>query len=93
MKALILVDIQKDFCPGGALAVTEGDQVVEPANRLMTFFEREGMPMFLTRDWHPANHSSFQENGGIWPPHCVAETEGAAFHDSLKITEHAIIIS
>ncbi len=93
MKALILVDIQKDFCPGGALAVTEGDAVVTPANSLMGKFETAGLPVFLTRDWHPVNHSSFKENGGIWPTHCVAETEGAAFHDDLKITEHAVIIS
>lgn len=93
MKALILVDIQKDFCPGGALAVTGGDEVIEPANRLMEEFEKNGLPIFLTRDWHPANHSSFKENGGIWPPHCIADTDGAAFHDSLKVSRHAIIIS
>lgn len=93
MKALILVDIQKDFCPGGALAVNEGDAVVAPANRLMEKFGNEGLPVFLTRDWHPVNHSSFKENGGIWPPHCVANTDGAAFHDDLRVSEHAVIIS
>ena len=93
MKALVLVDIQKDFCPGGALAVTGGDRVVEPANILMEKFESAGLPVFLTRDWHPADHSSFSENGGTWPVHCVAETDGAAFHDDLKISSHAVIIS
>jgi len=93
MKALILVDIQKDFCPGGTLAVTEGDQVVKPANRLMEDFEKNGLPVFLTRDWHPANHSSFKENGGFWPSHCIADTDGAAFHNGLKISKHAVIIS
>lgn len=93
MKALILVDIQKDFCPGGALAVSDGDMVVEPANILMKKFESAGLPVFVTRDWHTPDHSSFSENGGTWPVHCVAETDGAAFHDDLKVSSHAVIIS
>ena len=71
--ALILVDIQNDFCPGGSLAVTDGDAVVPVANRLMPHF-----PMVISAlDWHPANHISFRERGGPWPPHCVQNTEGA----------------
>lgn len=81
--ALILVDIQNDFCPGGALAVAEGDQVVAVANRLMPHF-----PLVIsTLDWHPANHVSFREQGGPWPPHCVQNTFGAELHPALK-TEH-----
>ena len=78
--ALILVDIQNDFCPGGALAVTEGDQIVSVVNRLMPRF-----PLVVsTQDWHPANHISFKERGGPWPPHCVQGTRGADLHPDLK---------
>ena len=78
--ALILVDIQNDFCPGGALAVTEGDQIVSVVNRLMPRF-----PLVVsTQDWHPANHISFKQRGGPWPPHCVQGTRGADLHPDLK---------
>ena len=78
--ALILVDIQNDFCPGGALAVAEGDQIVPIVNRLIPRF-----PLVVsTQDWHPANHISFKEQGGPWPPHCVQGTSGAALHPDLK---------
>jgi nicotinamidase/pyrazinamidase len=77
--ALVLVDIQNDFCPGGALAVAEGDQIVEVVNRLMRVF-----PLVIsTQDWHPANHISFKERGGPWPPHCVQGTRGAELHPAL----------
>ncbi|PKL38471.1 MAG: nicotinamidase [Spirochaetae bacterium HGW-Spirochaetae-1] len=92
-QALIIVDIQKDFCPGGSLAVKEGDSVVEPSNRLVTYFEKKGLPIFFTRDWHTADHSSFMEQGGIWPPHCVAGTDGARFHETLHVPGQAVIIS
>ncbi len=91
--ALIIVDVQKDFCPGGALAVEEGDRVVEPANRLIHLFDEQALPLYFTRDWHPANHCSFAANGGPWPPHCVAGTPGAQFHDELLVPESATIIS
>lgn len=78
--ALILVDIQNDFCPGGALAVVDGDAVVEVVNRLMPHF-----PLVVsTLDWHPANHISFREQGGPWPPHCVQNTFGAELHPALN---------
>ncbi|MEK6304535.1 MAG: bifunctional nicotinamidase/pyrazinamidase [Acidobacteriota bacterium] len=79
-SALILVDIQNDFCPGGALAVEEGDQIVEVVNRLMPHF-----PLVIsTQDWHPANHVSFKAQGGPWPPHCVQGTRGADLHTALN---------
>jgi nicotinamidase/pyrazinamidase len=79
-SALILVDIQNDFCPGGALAVQEGDKVVEVVNTLMPVF-----PFVLaTQDWHPSNHISFKEQGGIWPPHCVQNSYGAELHPALN---------
>jgi nicotinamidase-related amidase len=77
--ALVLVDIQNDFCPGGALAVAEGDQIVEVVNRLIPQFAL----VISTQDWHPANHISFKERGGPWPPHCVQGTRGAELHPAL----------
>jgi len=91
--ALILVDIQKDFLPGGALPVPEGDKVIEPANRYIELFTKAGAPVFATRDWHPENHISFKENGGMWPKHCVQNTTGAQFADSLKLPPEVFIIN
>ncbi len=93
MKALIAVDVQNDFCPEGALAVTNGDIVIEPINTLSQLFESEGMPVIFTRDWHPANHSSFKKYGGIWPVHCVAGTHGAELHPRLYFPSVAILVS
>jgi nicotinamidase/pyrazinamidase len=83
--ALILVDIQNDFCPGGELAVNEGDQIVPAVNRLMPRF-----PLVIsTQDWHPANHISFRKRGGPWPPHCVQDTRGAELHSDLDTSRIA----
>ncbi|MFY9557642.1 MAG: bifunctional nicotinamidase/pyrazinamidase [Blastocatellia bacterium] len=79
-SALILVDIQNDFCPGGALAVTEGDKIIPTVNRLIDEF----LLVISTQDWHPSNHISFKEQGGPWPPHCVQNTPGAELHPDLK---------
>ncbi len=90
--ALIVVDVQKDFCPRGAMAVEKGDEVVPVLNALTPKF---GCVVF-TRDWHPPNHCSFSEEPEFkdesWPPHCVADTPGAAFHDDLRLPSHAVII-
>ena len=92
--ALIVVDVQRDFMPGGALPVPEGDRVVGPLNEYIGLFERRGLPVFFTRDWHPTDHISFKGHGGIWPPHCVQDTEGAMFHPDLKIpSDNKFIIS
>lgn len=93
MKAIILVDIQNDFCPAGALAVSGGDSIVNPSNKLIQKFVSENLPVVFTRDWHPADHSSFTDNGGIWPSHCVAGTPGADFHPDLLLPESALIFS
>ena len=93
MKALLVVDIQNDFCPGGSLAVADGDSIVEPVNRLIESFTESGLPVAYTRDWHPPNHSSFKKFGGIWPDHCVAGTPGAEFHPDLRLEKDAVIIS
>jgi nicotinamidase/pyrazinamidase len=79
MRALIVVDVQNDFCPGGALAVPGGDAVVEPINRMA----RDAPFVVATRDWHPADHGSFAERGGVWPVHCVAGSPGAQLHPGI----------
>lgn len=79
------MDVQNDFCPGGALAIVDGDAVVPVLNRYLRLFTSHGGPIFLTRDWHPPNHISFRTRGGPWPPHCVQATWGAAFHPMLRI--------
>ena len=75
-KALIVVDVQNDFCPGGSLPVAHGDQVVAPLNKLIKEFLDRGEPVFKTRDWHPAKTKHFAAYGGIWPVHCVQGTPG-----------------
>lgn len=92
-KALIVVDVQNDFCPGGSLAVRDGDQVVAPLNRLMKDFLDRGEPVFQTRDWHPANTKHFQVYGGTWPIHCVQNTSGADFHPDLLSDPRVTVIS
>lgn len=91
--ALILVDVQNDFCPGGALAVQNGDEVVPVLNRYIERFRDGGLPIFATRDWHPAKTSHFKAYGGIWPDHCVQGTHGAEFHPDLKLTPEITIVS
>jgi nicotinamidase/pyrazinamidase len=82
-RALIVVDVQNDFCPGGALGVAHGDEVVEPLNKLIREFLDRGEPVYESRDWHPATTKHFEKYGGTWPVHCVQNTSGAAFHPAL----------
>jgi nicotinamidase/pyrazinamidase len=91
--ALIVVDLQNDFMPGGALGVQTGDNVIPPLNRCIAEFHRLGLPIFATRDWHPPDHCSFQPQGGPWPRHCVAGTRGAEFAALLSLPASARIIS
>ncbi len=88
--ALIIVDVQNDFCPGGSLAVPEGDQVIPPINALL---RKAQCLVIATRDWHPDDHCSFKEKGGTWPVHCVKGTKGAEFHPDLEISRIGEIIS
>jgi nicotinamidase/pyrazinamidase len=92
-KALLIIDVQNDFCPGGALAVQNGDKVVPHLNRYLADFQKSKSPVLASRDWHPTRTKHFQEFGGPWPAHCVQGTPGAAFHPQLKINDHVIIIS
>jgi nicotinamidase/pyrazinamidase len=87
--ALILVDVQNDFCPGGALAVADGDRVVPVLSREADRFAKAGRPVVLSRDWHPAETTHFD----TWPPHCVQGQPGARFHPKLRLPGGAIVVS
>lgn len=91
--ALIVVDVQKDFLPGGSLGVPDGDAVVPVMNRYMEQFRQQGLPIYATRDWHPEGHCSFEAQGGPWPPHCIAGSTGAEFADDLELDDDVTIIS
>lgn len=93
LDALLLVDVQNDFCPGGALAVADGDAVVPVLNGWIAAAQQGGAKVYASRDWHPADHLSFAEQGGIWPPHCVQDTPGAAFHPGLELPNGAAVVS
>jgi nicotinamidase/pyrazinamidase len=91
--ALLLVDVQNDFCPGGALPIAEGDRVVPVLNRWLRSARELGLPVYASRDWHPRRHPSFREQGGDWPPHCVQDTAGARFHPDLALPQDALAIA
>ncbi len=91
--ALVIVDVQNDFLPGGSLAVPAGDAVIAPLNAAIDAFARRSLPVIATRDWHPANHCSFQPQGGRWPPHCVAGSSGAEFAAGLRLPRNVLIVS
>jgi len=91
--ALLIVDVQNDFCPGGALAVPDADAVIPVLNEWIERVKSAGRPIFASRDWHPPGHISFEDRGGDWPPHCIQNTEGAAFHPDLHLPEDAVIIT
>ncbi len=92
-SALLIIDVQNDFCPGGTLPVPEGDRVVPILNRYITLFSERKLPVIASRDWHPAITSHFRDYGGIWPAHCVQGSEGARFHRDLALPDDAIVIS
>lgn len=91
--ALLIVDVQNDFCPGGSLPVADGHKVVPVLNRYIGLFRACGLPIFASRDWHPEKTGHFKAWGGIWPPHCVQGSPGARFHPDLLLPPDAIIIS
>ena len=91
--ALVIVDIQNDFCPGGALGVPGGDQVVPVLNRYAERFAARGAPVFASRDWHPTETTHFKPYGGVWPPHCVQGTPGADFHPDVVLPAGTEIVS
>ena len=91
--ALIVVDVQKDFLPGGNLGVPDGNAVVPVMNQYLKHFRQAKLPLYATRDWHPEGHCSFKPQGGPWPPHCVAGSEGAEFADDLDLQDDVSVIS
>src|SRR5215216_3660675 len=91
--ALLLVDPQNDFCPGGSLAVPDGDHVMPVLNEWAVAAVRAGVPVFVSRDWHPPRTTHFKEFGGVWPPHCIAGTRGAEFHPDLRLPKNAFVVS
>jgi nicotinamidase/pyrazinamidase len=92
-SALLIVDVQNDFCPGGALAVPGGDRVVDVLNQYVADAAAHGIPVYASRDWHPAVSSHFQPYGGEWPLHCVQDSEGARFHPKLRLPASTIVVS
>jgi nicotinamidase/pyrazinamidase len=91
--ALVIIDVQNDFCPGGALAVSHGDQVVPALNRYIDKFRRSNLPIIATRDWHPEKTTHFKAYGGLWPPHCIQGTQGAEFHADLALPADTVVVS
>ena len=92
-RALIVVDVQNDFCPGGLLGVARGDEVIAPLNKLIEEFLKRGEPVFKSRDWHPDKTKHFAAYGGTWPKHCVQNTSGAEFHPDLIDDMHIRVVS
>jgi nicotinamidase/pyrazinamidase len=91
--ALLVIDVQNDFCPGGALPIEEGDRVLPILNRWLRAAGERGIPVYASRDWHPRGHPSFVEAGGPWPSHCVQDTEGAAFHADLQLPADVVLVA
>lgn len=92
-SALIVIDVQNDFCKNGALAVPDAESAIPIINTLIAQAESIGMPIFYSRDWHPKSHSSFHNNAGPWPEHCVQDSWGAKFHASLYIAENSYLVN
>ncbi len=91
--ALVVVDVQIDFCPGGALPIERGDEVVPVLNRWIAAASGSGVPVYASRDWHPRHHVSFKESGGQWPPHCLQDSQGARFHPDLRLPESTVVVT
>ncbi|MCM8801276.1 MAG: bifunctional nicotinamidase/pyrazinamidase [Candidatus Omnitrophica bacterium] len=92
-RALLIVDLQNDFCPHGALAVPQGDKIVPLINKYIKLFSKNKLPIFASRDWHPKKTTHFKKFGGLWPVHCVQGSKGAQFHPDLKLPKETVIIS
>ena len=91
--ALLIVDVQNDFCPGGALGVSGGDEIIPLINRYIYLFKGRGAAIIASRDSHPPVTRHFKEFGGIWPAHCVAESFGAMFHEELQLPTDSLVFS
>lgn len=92
-KALLIIDVQNDFCPKGSLAVPQGDKIIPTLNKYIKIFQQKKLPIFASRDWHPKVTKHFKQFGGFWPSHCVQNTKGAQFHPKLRLPKNVIILS
>lgn len=90
---LLIVDVQYDFCPGGALPVPAGDSVIPVLNNWIAVASERGIPIYASRDWHPTGHPSFREEGGEWPVHCLQDSPGAAFHSALRLPSDVTVVT
>jgi nicotinamidase/pyrazinamidase len=91
--AMLIIDVQNDFCPSGALSVADGDAVVPVLNVWLAAALQTGTAVYASRDWHPVGHLSFTERGGNWPAHCLQDTPGAAFHSDLVLPDDVVLIA
>lgn len=91
--ALLAVDVQRDFLPGGSMPVLGGNRVIPALNAYVATFVAHELPVFFTRDWHPESHCSFRQNGGRWPAHCVQGTLGAEWPAQLHVPDQVRIVS
>jgi nicotinamidase/pyrazinamidase len=92
-SALLIIDVQNDFCPGGALGVAGGDDIIPLINSYIELFREKGLPVIASRDWHPRETKHFREFGGIWPVHCVQGSSGAMFRPSLHLLPDTLVFS
>ncbi len=92
LRALLIVDLQNDFCPKGALGVSEADTIVPIVNKYIEVFSKFSLPIFATRDWHPRETRHFKEFGGRWPVHCIQNTPGSEFHPGLKLPKDVVLL-
>jgi len=90
---LLIIDVQKDFCPGGALAIEKADEIIAVLNDWLKEARRVGLPVYASRDWHPDGHISFKAQGGPWPPHCIQDSDGAEFHPALHLPDDVVKIA
>ncbi len=91
--AFLITDMQLDFLPGGSLPVAGGDEIIPFINKYIKLFDTAQAHVIASRDWHPANHISFEAQGGPWPPHCIQQTPGANFSPDLKLPKNTLIVS
>lgn len=91
--ALLIIDLQNDFCPGGALPIEEGNKVIPIINEWIQKAVNHNIPVYASRDWHPKRHISFKEEGGKWPPHCIQDSNGAQFHGRLILPDQTVIVT
>jgi len=90
---LLVVDVQNDFCPGGALPIEDGDGIIPVINYWLAVARDRKIPIYVSRDWHPVGHISFEKEGGEWPPHCLQGTVGAEFHPKLTLIGDEVLIT